>query len=122
MAALHRLQTGVERTSPIFVSGQPPEPPEAMTDEDAWRLSALADVVASEDIRDLIQLWQKKTNDFYSAVWLLRQVQQREGIRPSDIKTEYGVTSSEQWQKLQGIREELRSELRAIGDRARAEL
>ena len=93
-----------------------------MTDEDAWRLSALADVVASEDIRDLIQLWQKKTNDFYSAVWLLRQVQQREGIRPSDIKTEYGVTSSEQWQKLQGIREELRSELRAIGDRARAEL
>lgn len=58
----------------------------------------------------------------YSAVWLLRQVQQREGIRPSDIKAEYGVTSSEQWQTLQGIREDLRSDLRVIGDRARAEL
>jgi hypothetical protein len=123
MTALHRLQTGVERTSPMYVSGQPPEPPEAMTDEESWHLSALADVVASEDVRDLIQLWQKKTDDFYNAVWYLRQVQQREeGRRPSEVKAEYGVTSHQQWMNLQAIREELRTDLRVIGDRARAEL
>ena len=122
MTALHRLQVGVERTSPIFVSGEPPEPPAAITDEESWHLSALADVVASEDVRDLIQQWQKKTNEFYSEVWLLRQVQQREGIRASEVEAEYGVTSHQQWMKLQAIREELRTDLRAIGDRARAEL
>jgi hypothetical protein len=123
MAALHRLQTGVERTSPIFVSGQPPEPPDAITDEESWHLAALADVVASKDVRDLIQAWQNKTRDFYNAVWYLGQVQQREeGRPPSDVEAEYGVTSHQQWLKLQAIREELRSDLRAIGDRARAEL
>jgi hypothetical protein len=122
MTALHRLHVGVERTSPIFVSGEPPELPAAITDEESWHLSALADVVASENVRNLIQLWQMKMREFYSEVWLLRQVQQREGIRPSEIEAEFGVTSHQQWMNLQATREELRTDLHVIGDRARAEL
>jgi hypothetical protein len=50
------------------------------------------------------------------AVWYLRQVQQgEEGRRPSDVEADYGLTSHQQWKKLQAIREELRSDLRAIG-------
>jgi hypothetical protein len=122
MTALHRLQVSIERTSPIFVIGEPPEPPAEISDEEGWHLSALADVLASDDVRNLIELWQKKMRKFYSEAWLLRQVQQREGIRPSEIEAEFGVTSHQQWMKLQAIREELRTDLRVIGDRARAEL
>jgi hypothetical protein len=86
LAALHRLRTGIDRTSPIFVSGEPPEPPSPMTDEESWRLSALGDVVASDAVRDLIAAWTRKQANFYTAVWLLRRIQEQEGVRPSEIK------------------------------------
>jgi hypothetical protein len=34
MTALHRLQVSIERTSPIFVIGEPPEPPAEISDEE----------------------------------------------------------------------------------------
>jgi hypothetical protein len=76
MTALRRLQMGVDRTAPMFVVGVPPEPPAAITDEESWRLSALADVVASDEVRDRIEAWTKTSSEFYNAVWYLRWVQE----------------------------------------------
>jgi hypothetical protein len=95
MTALHRLQTGVERTAPIFVSGTPPDPPAPISDEESWRLSALADVVASDNVRALIQKWTRKQSDFYNQVWYLRQIQQHEeGRPPRDTEAAFGITST----------------------------
>jgi len=122
LAALHRLRTGIDRTAPIFVSGEPPDPPSPMTDEESSRLSALGNVVASEAVRDLIGAWSRKQAEFYTAVWLLRRIQEQEGVRPSEIKAMYGATSSEQWQAVEAVRTQLRADLDAIGTRVRAEL
>jgi hypothetical protein len=98
MALLNRLLTAVDRTAPNFVKGQPIEPPPPLSDEESWRLNALADVVASDEVRTLMLAWTRNQSEFYNAVWLLQQVQQREGqpgasFRPSEIKAEYGVTT-----------------------------
>ena len=122
MALLSRLLTAVDRTAPMFVKGQPIAPPPPLSDEESWRLSALADVVASDEVRTLMMAWTRKQSDFYNAVWYLQQVQQREGARPSEIKAEYGVTTLEQWQKVDGVRRELWEDAQAIGARVRAEL
>jgi hypothetical protein len=123
MAALHRLETGIERTAPMFVAGTPPDPPPPISDEKSWRLSAVGDVVASEEVRALIRKWTLKQSDFYNGVWYLRQIQQREeGRRPSETEAEFGIRSIDQWKKVDGIRQELRDDLEVIGARVRTEL
>jgi hypothetical protein len=82
----------------------------------------LADVVANDEVRKLMTAWTRKQTEFYNAVWSLRQVQQLEGKRPSEIKAEYGVTILGQWQKVDGLRKELWEDAQAIGARVRAEL
>jgi hypothetical protein len=49
MALPHRLLTAVDRTAPIFVEGQPIDPPPPLSDDESWRMNALADVVASDE-------------------------------------------------------------------------
>jgi hypothetical protein len=60
MPLLHRLLTAVGRTAPSFVKGQPIEPPPPLSDEESWRLNALADVVASDEVRTLMLAWTRK--------------------------------------------------------------
>lgn len=119
MALLHRLLTAVDRTTPTLVKGQPIEPPPPLSDEESWRLNALADVVASDEIRNLMTAWTRKQSDFFNAIWYLHQVQQREQERPSETKAAYGVTILEQWQKVDGLRKELWEDAQAIGARVR---
>ena len=109
------------------MKGQPIEPPPPLSDEESWRLNALADVVASDEVRTLMLAWTRKQSEFSNAVWLLQQVQQREGqsgasFRPSETKAEYGVTTSEQWRKVDALRKALWEDAQAIGARVRAEL
>jgi len=123
MALLHRLLTAVDRTAPSFVQGQPIEPPPPLSDEESWRLNASADVVASDEVRTLMLAWTRKQSEFYNAVWYLQQVQQeQQHTPPSDTKAEYGVTTLEQWQKVEGLRKALWADAEAISARVRAEL
>jgi hypothetical protein len=124
MPLLHRLLTAVGRTAPSFVKGQPIEPPPPLSDEESWRLNALADVVASDEVRTLMLAWTRKQSEFYNAVWYLQQVQQAQLQHkpPSETKAEYGVTTLEQWQKVDGLRKALWADAEAIGTRVRAEL
>jgi hypothetical protein len=122
MARLHRMLTAVDRTAPSFVQGQPIEPPPPLSDEESWRLNALADVVPSEEVRTLMTAWTRKQSEFYTAVFVLQQIQQSEGKRPSEIKAEYGVMPSEQWRKVDALRKELWDDAQAIGARVPAEL
>jgi hypothetical protein len=121
MALLHRLLAGIDRTAPVFVEGQPIEPPPPLTDEESGRMNALADVVASDEVRTLMMAWTRKQSQFYAAAWYLHQVQQS-GQPPSGAKTDYGVTVFEQWQKVDGLRKELWADAQALGARVRAEL
>jgi hypothetical protein len=82
----------------------------------------LADVVPSEEVRTLMTAWTRKQSEFYTAVFVLQQIQQSEGKRPSEIKAEYGVMPSEQWRKVDALRKELWDDAQAIGARVRAEL
>jgi len=106
------------------VKGQPIEPPPPLSDEESWRLNALADVVASDEVRTLMLAWTRKQSEFYNAVWYLQQVQQAQLQHkpPSETKAEYGVTTLEQWQKVDGLRKALWADAEAIGTRVRAEL
>jgi len=123
LTALERQQMQVERTAPIFVEGQPPEPPPPLSDEELWRLSALAEVISSDALRARIEAWTQKQRQFFNDVLYLRQVQaHQQGRRPSETKDAFGVTSLEQWRKVETRRAELRDDLRAIGQQVRAEL
>jgi hypothetical protein len=124
MALLYRLLTGVDRTAPMFVEGQPIEPPPPLSDEESWRMNALAGVVASDEVRNLMLAWTRKQSEFYNAVWYLQQVQreQQQHKAPSEVKAGYGVTTLEQWQKVEGLRKALWADAEAIGARVRAEL
>jgi len=84
----------------------------------------LADVVASDEVRTLMLAWTRKQSEFYNAVWYLQQVQQAQLQHkpPSETKAEYGVTTLEQWQKVDGLRKALWADAEAIGTRVRAEL
>jgi hypothetical protein len=124
IALLYRLLTGVDRTAPELVQGQPIKPPPPLSDEESWQMNALADVVASDEVRNLMTAWTRKQSQFYSAVWYLQQVQQAEQQHkpPSETKAQYGVTSFEQWQKVDRLRKSLWADAEAIGARVRAEL
>jgi hypothetical protein len=94
---------------------------------ESWRLNALADVVASDEVRTLMLAWTRNQSEFYNAVWLLQQVQQREGqpgasFRPSEIKAEYGVTTLGAVAEGDALRKALWEDAQAIGARVRAEL
>jgi hypothetical protein len=120
LTALERQQMQVDRTVPIFVQGQPPEPPPPLSDEDLWRLNALAEVVASDGLRALVEAWTRKQTQFYNEVLYLRQVRlHQRGNKPSDTKASYGVAEQEQWQKVEAPRKELQEDLRAIGQQVR---
>jgi hypothetical protein len=123
MALLYRLLTGVDRTAPTFVQGQPIEPPPPLSDEESWRMNAVASVVASDEVRNLMLAWTRKQSEFYNAVWYLQQVQQEQQHKaPSEVKTAYGVTTLEQWQKVDGLRKALWADAEAMGALVRAEL
>ena len=128
MKALNRTQTQVERTEPIASREGDPGPPPNISDEESWALQALADVIASDDVRGLIEDWFKKAREFYSAVWMLGVIREHERREPGRVTAEeleraYGVKSSVgQWQKVDAIRKELRQDVLDIGARVRSEL
>ncbi len=123
LTALEHQQMQVDRTAPIFVEGAPPEPPPSLTDEELWRLNALAAVIASETLGTQIMEWTKNWRLFFVGVEYLRQVQEYQlHNRPSETKEHFKVTALEQWQKVEAGRVELRADLRAIGAQVRSEL
>jgi hypothetical protein len=123
MTALEHQQMQVDRTAPIFVEGSPPDSPPSLTDEELWRLNALAAVIASEALGTQITEWTKKWRLFFVAAQYLRQVQEYQLHNlPSETKGAFGVTALEQWQKVEAARIELRNDLRAVGKQVRAEL
>jgi hypothetical protein len=123
MTALRRLASGVERTAPFFTEGEPPAPPSPFKDEETWHLSALTDVIASDELRELLLAWLQKQSDFYFEVRELRRIQEtEERLSRLELPMEEGPTGREQWRKVDATRVELRAELQAIGARVRAEL
>lgn len=124
LTALEHQQMQVDRTAPIFVEGAPPEPPSSLTDEEVWRLNALAAVIASDELGEAIKEWSKNWRLFFVDVEYLRQVQgyQQDHRRPSEVKDAFGVTGIEQWKKVDSDRTNLRNELLAIGQQVRSEV
>lgn len=123
MTALEHQQMQVDRTAPIFVEGSAPGPPPSLTDEELWRLNALAAVIASEALGAQIAEWTKKWRLFFVAAEYLRQVQEYQlHNRPSETREAFKVTAHEQWQKVEDHRKTLRVELLAIGQQVRSEL
>jgi len=127
MMALSRSQMAVDRTEPIMSAAGDPGPPPNLSDEEAWTLQALSDVVASDEVRTLIEEWFKKAREFYAQVWLLRNARERDergyGLTVEKFKEQYGVESYVRlWEKLDAIRQELGAHMRAIGARIRSEL
>jgi hypothetical protein len=127
MKALHRSQMGVDRTEPIMSMEGDPGPPPNLSDEKAWTLQALSDVVASDEVRSLIEEWFKKAREFYAQVGQMRYA--REQLERGFLKTveefkaQYGVESHVRlWQKADELRKELREDVQAIGARIRSEL
>jgi hypothetical protein len=123
LTSLNQLQMGVERTVPFFVQGGAPAPPPPITDDKSWHLNALRDVIASGDLRTLLEAWTQKQTEFYNAALYLREIQEHEANRRrSEVTAEFGVDGRQQWKKVDELRDELRQGLGAIGEQVRAEL
>jgi hypothetical protein len=123
ITALERQQMQVDRTAPVLDLGAPPPPP-SLSDEELWHLNALAGVLASDPVRELILAWTRKWSQFHiKEVWYLGQVQDHQKFhKPSETKADFGVTALEQWQKVEATRVQLREGLQEITRQLRAEL
>jgi hypothetical protein len=123
MTMAHRLMTEVERTAPIYVFGQVPEVP-PVTDEEAWHLNALSEVIATDELRKLLVAWSAKRREFADAVEVLHDVQEyvRHGNGTHAAKEQFGVMPSEQWAVVEALRAEIRRQLGGIGAQVRKEL
>lgn len=110
-------------TKPIFTSGEQPQPPPEPENERKRRVQARIGVHGSPAVKAILERWSKKVNEFFAEAWLLDTMQNdRSMTRPSDLQAAYGVTLSEQWQKLEASRRNLHAIVRELEDEISSEL
>jgi hypothetical protein len=81
--------------------------------------------VASSDLQAMVRDWTQTQIKFYDAVWYLGQIQKRMEVAQlsdEEVMGEFSIDSRGQWNRLHGLRKDLRAKMVAIGERVRSEL
>lgn len=110
----------VRATHPILEPG--PEPPSEPDTETVRRVQARIGAHGSPEVKAIIyQEWIPTRNSFFAAASYLTQVRAVESAG-RNVKDQFGVTMGEQYQIVQGFREQLDAIIRRLEDRVNAEL
>lgn len=123
MEMVHWQMDVVDATKPIFTKGSPPEPPPQPETEHLRKVQARIGVHGSREVKAVLERWAKKRTEFFSDAWYLDTMQNDASLnRPSDAKANYGVTLSEQWQKVDASKKSLHAVVRELEDAISSEL
>jgi hypothetical protein len=118
----HTMET-VNATKPIFVIGQPPEPPEELDSALIRKVQARIGVHGSPDVKAILECWSKGTSGFFAEAWKLNEMQgAAQRMKPSEIKENWGLFPSDQWQVVEGTRKELHAIVRELEDAVSSEM
>ncbi|MGQ0668298.1 MAG: hypothetical protein ACT4PO_01255 [Actinomycetota bacterium] len=119
----HTMET-VNATKPIFVMGQPPEPPEELDKSLIRKVQARIGVHGSPEVKAILERWSKGTSEFHVEAWKLNEMQgaEQRSMKPSEIKENWGRFPSEQWQVVEGKRKDLHATVRDLEEAVTSEM
>jgi hypothetical protein len=104
----------VNATKPVIGEEKPPAEPDL---ERVRRVQARIGVHGSREVKDILERWAKRRQEFYADAWLLDRMQKEHG----DPK-KYGLRMAEQWKKVVEGRTQLHAMVRELEDAVSAEL
>lgn len=110
----------VDATKPIFTVGEPPEPPPKPEDERIRKVQARIGAHGSKEVKAILERWAKRRNEFFTDAWYLDAIQNDR--TSTDAKATYGITLTDQWQKVEADRKDLHGIVRELEDVVSAEL
>ncbi|MEX1262711.1 MAG: hypothetical protein WEE66_02055 [Actinomycetota bacterium] len=119
----HTMET-VNATKPILVLGEPPQPPEELDTERIRKVQARIGVHGSPEVKAILEHWSKGTSLFYVEAWKLNEMQgaEQRSMKPSEIKENWGLFPTAQWQVVEAKRKELHAIVRELEDAVSAEM
>jgi hypothetical protein len=121
MEMVHWQMEVVDATKPFITKGSPPEPPPRPETERLRKVQARIGVHGSREVKTVLERWAMKNNEFFTDAWLL-DAMQNDPTLSGDHKGAYGVTLSEQWQKVDASKKELHGLVRELEDATSSEL
>src|SRR5207247_6940824 len=102
-----------------------PKPPEAPDTDRIRKMQARIGVHAGRKVKDIVERWAKRRNEFFIDAWYLDGMQNDpmpSSTTAEEFETRWGIKLGDQWAKVEGDRKDLHALVREIEDAVNFEL